>query len=320
MRIRTATLLPRAFLLSAGALASVAIGLSTARGEDPRGFVRVDPTRGDVNPLRASTRELQPDLRQPSGFDQVYRLTNPTGAAGARSSSDRFARNNYARINGGLTAVFPRSEYAQSDEGRLITLVPAGTTFYIGPVPPSVWGAGGSPPTILASGQPPVASSAIDNAQFTRVDSQVVSDGQPPAALAPGRSDADVTRTRSILSDEGFRRDRVRQLLQRAVSQAGLRTVNAEEHLSSPAPDPLESDPAHPSTEVSSEVTATHGASPPHGSPCGSPLTPADDPPAPSLVRTEPDPAGRSAGKRASPVSPPSPIRPQRVVTEVSVP
>jgi hypothetical protein len=78
----------------------------------------VEQAVGDLGPLSASLRDLQPDLRHPVGFDAVYRVPG--------------REDLLMRVSGGLYAVFPRSVYAQTQQGQ-IPLIPYGTTFFIGP-------------------------------------------------------------------------------------------------------------------------------------------------------------------------------------------
>lgn len=87
---------------------------------------------GDLNPLQTSNRLVPQDLRQPTGFDRVYRLSGDP------------AKNNgsglFARMDGGITAVFPWSTYGVSRKGDVIPTVPPGTKYYIGAVPQSALG------------------------------------------------------------------------------------------------------------------------------------------------------------------------------------
>jgi len=77
----------------------------------------LDQNVSDVSPLSASFRDTSIDLRQPSGFQNVFRVPGKNDLL--------------MRINGGIYAVFPQSEYAKRDN-RVVPLIPAGTVFYIG--------------------------------------------------------------------------------------------------------------------------------------------------------------------------------------------
>ncbi|HLO41933.1 MAG TPA: hypothetical protein VK176_12985 [Phycisphaerales bacterium] len=126
----------------------------TAAAQDPR-LVRVDPGRQDTGPLAASSRVLPMDLRLPTDFEQVYQIQAKTGE---RSRTELFARR-----SGGLTAVFPRSQYLET-RGGILAQVPAGTTYYLGRLPESVAGAGGV-------GERKWPANYVDNAaRATRLD------------------------------------------------------------------------------------------------------------------------------------------------------
>jgi hypothetical protein len=149
---------------------------------------RVTPGVGDIGPSSVDTRIAPPDLRQPVGFEGVYRVGTPTpGALDARP---------LVRISGATLALFPRSAYMVTRDGPL-PQIPAGTVFYLGhlpeeftrPPPPT-------PPSMLAL---PLGSHALElnlSADLPRADGA-------PAERGPT----------SMFSDEGFRRGRVAELL-----------------------------------------------------------------------------------------------------------
>jgi len=76
----------------------------------------------DLGLLSRSTRIPMADLRIPDAWDRVYRMTAERG--------DLFARR-----NGGVTAVFPRSDYVLGRDGE-VAVVPADTIYVIGEPPP----------------------------------------------------------------------------------------------------------------------------------------------------------------------------------------
>lgn len=126
----------------------------------------VDPRHDDVGPLALSLRDLQPDLRQPTGFEKVYRI-------GQRSPNgdDRFAR-----VSGALAAVFNRSEYTRVQRrngGSAIRVdVPAGTIYYIGGIPAQRnwgWNANADPDAVRASASGAGIDSRADTTASTRV-------------------------------------------------------------------------------------------------------------------------------------------------------
>lgn len=92
-------------------------------------FQRVQDRFDDLGPLGSSLRVFPHDLRRPFDFDQVYRVPRLQG------QPDQFAR-----VSGAITAVYPRGEYLRTKKGVRVQ-VPAGTIFYIGRLPePSRYG------------------------------------------------------------------------------------------------------------------------------------------------------------------------------------
>lgn len=127
----TRTLHTPALLFAAMSLAMASTSaLAQSSAVDPR-MTRVDPGRQDTGPLATSSRVLPMDLRLPTDFEQVYQLQARTGE---RSRAELFARR-----SGGITAVFPRSQYMQSG-GGILAEVPAGTTYYLGKLPETITG------------------------------------------------------------------------------------------------------------------------------------------------------------------------------------
>lgn len=97
---------------------SMCLGLTTPASAWQEAVQRVEETIADVGPLSVSLRSLSVDLRQPSGFDSVYQLPGKDGK--------------FMRVQGGLYAVFSRSLYKSTKQGKVAT-IPDGTVFYIGP-------------------------------------------------------------------------------------------------------------------------------------------------------------------------------------------
>lgn len=91
-----------------------------AQNQNPK-MQAIDQGVADTGPLSVSERLMPKDLRVPSAFERVYRLS------GKHSGQ-------YARISGAITAVFPRSQYVLTDEGE-VPVIPAGTIFYVGGLP-----------------------------------------------------------------------------------------------------------------------------------------------------------------------------------------
>jgi hypothetical protein len=77
----------------------------------------------DTGILSRSFREPMADLRQAAEWDRVYRMEGDAGAV-------------FARRDGGVTAVFPQSDYVATRSGT-VAAVPAGTIYVIGE--PAPW-------------------------------------------------------------------------------------------------------------------------------------------------------------------------------------
>jgi hypothetical protein len=152
-----------------------------------RGAVPTTPGLGDTGPL---ARDLGRESRTPDtqGFSRVFELPRRPGQP-----------RRFARVDGGLIAVFPASNYEETEEGPVAT-VPAGTVYYVG----SGWmaqlmlqqlpaGAGGvlAAPTGVDMSSNPARSNAVD-----------------PTRPAPRTEDG-----RSIWTDETYRRERLTALL-----------------------------------------------------------------------------------------------------------
>lgn len=193
----------------------------------------VDPGHADVGPLGVSTRTIPVDMRSPSGFDRVFRV--PGSAAGVGTidvPNDRFAR-----VSGGIAAVFPRSSYVTGEKGRY-ALVPAGTVYYIGginelrveadaaaAVRPSVRGGQSMMSASMAaplSVSTRVGEGGVAQAGIGRVDLRV-----PDANSPEGQHERDRPRLRpdpappamNVLADDRYRRARMRQLLMAAAGE-----------------------------------------------------------------------------------------------------
>lgn len=127
---------------------------------------RVEAGFSDVSSLSEPRRVLPVDLREPVGFDAVYRLTRHGPAGDVQS---------FARANGGITAVFPRSVYVPTRAGWSAD-IPPGTVFYIGEIPDAGPGPGRSRPAFnraeAASSEPPVARGILSDEAYRcrRVD------------------------------------------------------------------------------------------------------------------------------------------------------
>lgn len=81
----------------------------------------VDQRIEDVSPLGLSLRQMQPTLREPNNFEELYHL--------------RGDDENLVRAQGGLYVVFQRSIYGSDKDGNVFPVYSPNTVFYIGPPP-----------------------------------------------------------------------------------------------------------------------------------------------------------------------------------------
>jgi hypothetical protein len=191
-----AAFLGASFALMAGATQPV----DTANQSTRLRLEKVDQGIADVGPLQVSQRDLGADLRVPSGFGDVYRMR--TGSNWGRPGQD-----SYARFDGGVVAVFPRSVYVPSGNG-VKPAIPPGTVFYLGHVPGDTynaygrgWGTEGAVP----------GGSWADSSVDTRVHN---SDPNAPRALPLPQESA------GLMIDEEYRKFIVRALLLEAAKTA----------------------------------------------------------------------------------------------------
>lgn len=176
----------------------------------PPGASRVDQGTTDTGPLRSSLRVIQPNLRMPQNFGDVY------------SFRDRDGKMKYARVSGGVTAVFDSSEYVDTSRGTF-PLIPASTVFHLG----SLRSFNDAAPPAANYVSPNFAVSNVSSIQSsvasTRIDA-TRPDGA--AALAITRVAPSPTRSEpereppawGMLSNESYRRSRVRELLGEAAA------------------------------------------------------------------------------------------------------
>lgn len=190
-------------VLAAGATSAAQV---TSSDETPQ-YQPIDQAVADYNELSTSLRVIEPGLEQPSQFDSVYRIED----------------GRYTRVNGALHAVFPNSVYKLYKKGRrslgLLPVVPANTTFFIGP-----------PPTFeendpVAPGQIRSAIGAglrIDPRVTTQVDATSAGPLGPTPPTAPRsvvhRRPPRVASVATIATDPVYRARRIRALLDRAAS------------------------------------------------------------------------------------------------------
>ncbi len=189
-------------LLATILLATLATLVSGATAQTPSMLVPVDQRIEDVSPLGLSLRQMQPTLREPNNFQELYRF--------------RGDDENLVRAQGGLYLVFQRSIYGSDKNGNVYPLVPPNTVFYIGP--PPGWMVSSAVQAVASS---EVADAArIDDRLDLRIATGLVVDtatGEPvrhkvsamdtrPPALGGNR----------IVIDPQYRAERLRALMREA--------------------------------------------------------------------------------------------------------
>ena len=90
---------------------------------EPLELIPVDAGVEDRGALSQSFRVNQFDMRQDNDFEKLYKI----------AGSDEV----YVRKSGGLSAVFSTSAYVHTASGE-VPIVPAGTVYYIGEIPPEL--------------------------------------------------------------------------------------------------------------------------------------------------------------------------------------
>jgi hypothetical protein len=155
------------------------VGASMQPETVSRGGLNWTPTEAtveDMSPLSTSQRLMPLDMRVGSNFDRLYKLNTRTRLFGGDADSDY-----YMRMNGGITAVFPRSAYSLR-KGGVLAEIPAGTVFSIGGNLSQLVSAQATQP----AGQPP----ARPGSNFIDRSARPVPPGQPqtePARPDPAR-------------------------------------------------------------------------------------------------------------------------------------
>lgn len=157
----------------------------------------IDQAVEDVSPLSASLRQMHVDLRQPTGFQQVYRVPGRDDL--------------YMRIHGGVFAVFPQSVYARRGAAGPMPLIPAGTMFYIGPPTELLRPVG--PPS------PPHRTEVRERLDL-RIDRGAERWVEPvmPHIISTHSGQDGAATARTIANDPSYRARRVGELLNRAAA------------------------------------------------------------------------------------------------------
>ncbi len=193
---------------------------STATAQTPSQLVPVDQRIEDVSPLGLSLREMQPTLREPNSFQELYRF--------------RGDDENLVRVQGGLYLVFQRSIYGSDKKGNVFPLVPPNTVFYIGP--PPGWTVSAA---VQAVARSEVADAArIDDRLDLRITPGLVVD---TATGEPVRHQVNAAQTRPlvlpanrIVLDPEYRAERLRALMREAAEAATPPAVRHRHRRSTP--------------------------------------------------------------------------------------
>lgn len=240
--------LPLHALCSLSLISVGAVSIAGAQTMTPAQSLQpVDATYADVNPLRTSTRVLRPDLRSPTGFDRVYRVPGSTRGISVPGTIAS-GQPKFERISGALSAVFSASEYTKDEDGHILPVTPTGTVYYIGGVPRS------APAPAVPLRISPLAATSRVSQYIDTLDERNVTPGRaairadfafdqdavaqptvsptityPPKAApatthTPTMPPSDLTseprRSGRMLSDDAFRRARIRTLLLSAADAA----------------------------------------------------------------------------------------------------
>jgi hypothetical protein len=207
--------------VAAAALVLGAAGVASARQGWVPPLERVDETVEDRDDLATSLRRLETGMHQPAGFEGVYRIQGLEGR--------------FVRVQGGVYAVFPRSQYRPTRAGLLPT-VPPDTVFHIGP-PPQVHqvspSADGDRPLDLPLDwrrdrrwRPPAVQERGWSVRPLAVRAEPAVLAGPTTVTADGttptshRSRTAAPLPRTIVNDRAYRARRLRELVQSAASSA----------------------------------------------------------------------------------------------------
>jgi hypothetical protein len=170
-----------------------------AAAAQPPGITPVIQRYDDVSPLSRSFAVPPADLRAPSNFERVYRVSSDINLFG-------HGKEYFARASGGLWAVFPTSTYMVTRAGA-IPDIPPGTVWLIGD------------PTLYGRPRPAGAdprSAATDTRVVAPLDLRIDPTRPPPRTEVPPA--APPPEERSIWNSETYRQIRVCQLLDQTLT------------------------------------------------------------------------------------------------------
>ncbi len=189
-------------LLAMIRLVTLATVSLTATAQTVSPLVPVDQRIEDVSPLGLSLREMQPTLREPNNFQELYRF--------------RGDDENLVRAQGGLYLVFQRSIYGSDRKGNVFPLIPPNTVFYIGP--PPGWAVSAA---LQAVARNEVADAArIDDRLDLRIPPRLVGGTATPEPVRHHVSAVDTPSPAPgadrIVLDPDYRAERLRALMRKA--------------------------------------------------------------------------------------------------------
>ena len=173
----------------------------------------VEPALADIGPRGISQRIMALDRRKPTDFDRIFRVTSDSTDPNATAPM-------FARKSGGLTAVFPRSQYRGSGGGSLTVELPADTRFIIGESSPLLHASHpkrAETPSLRTVSRlvPALASSPVRSVASTPVPHD------PAPVLTPSPSTDETpspSSTPGMLTNDFYRIRRVTELLKTAVA------------------------------------------------------------------------------------------------------
>lgn len=199
-----------------------------ASGQATREGVRMRPieaTRDDTSPLSVRLGVIPVDLRVPRGFEKVYEISTWNGPLETRGAYARRGRL-FARVDGAIVALFPRSTYESTEDGRLFATTPPGTIYSIGPPSRSLlervegaergWDSGGERQARTTES---VSGRVSTNASAGSAGPPAVNlSATLPAGSAAASGDAkEAVAEPSMWVSESYRRERIGELLSRAL-------------------------------------------------------------------------------------------------------
>ncbi len=200
-------------LLIVAALGAAVCGGASRATAQVRSWQPVDQRVADLTVLSESLRAIEPGLRPPSDFARVYRVPG---------RDDLFAR-----VQGGLYAVFPQSVYARR-RGAVTALVPNNTVMFIGPPTAEALAAWGGPPPITQPAAAEGTDHRVDSRVSHRIQEGPVSQPRPHPVAGAGRARNEPPRNGTVVNDAAYRAVRLRRLLRRAAEaeMAATKSVN----------------------------------------------------------------------------------------------